>query len=155
MKISTPVSVTPTRVLELGGQRAVAGDRRPAVGQHLHMRAAEIDHRLDGEQHAGLEHHAFAGPADMDDVGLVVEQPAEAVAAEVAHHAHVLAFDEGLDGGADVAGGGARPDHRDAPHHGVVGDLDQPLGAAREFRRSDTCGSNCRASRRGSGSRRH
>ena len=122
----------PDRVLELRRQRAVARHRGPAVGEHLHVRAAEIDHRLDGEEHAGLEHDAFAGAADMDDVGLVVEQPAEAVAAEIAHHAHVLRLDIGLDGGADVAGGGARPDHRDAAHHGLVGDLDQPFGAARD-----------------------
>ena len=67
----------------------------------------------------------------MHDVGLVVKQASEAVTAEVAHHAHVLRLDIGLDGGADVAGGGAGPDRRDAAHHGLVGDLDQPLGAAR------------------------
>ena len=48
------------------------------------------------------------GAPEMDDVGLVVEQPAEAMAAEIAHHAHVLRFDIGLDRGADIAGG-ARP----------------------------------------------
>src|SRR5262245_65394596 len=58
-------------VLELGGERAVAGDRGPAVGKHLHVRAAEIDHRLDREEHAGAQHHAFAWAADMYDVGLV------------------------------------------------------------------------------------
>ena len=40
-------------VLELRGQRAVARHRGPAVGQHLHVRPAEIDHRLDREEHAG------------------------------------------------------------------------------------------------------
>ena len=39
----------------------------------------------------------------MHDVGLVfVEQPPDPVAAEVAHHAHVLRLDVGLDGGADA-----------------------------------------------------
>ena len=46
----------------------------------------------------GPQHDALAGAADVDDVGLVVEQPAEAVAAEIAHHAHVLGLDVGLDG---------------------------------------------------------
>ena len=71
------------------------------------MRPAEIDHRLDGEEHAGLEHDAFAGPSDMDDIRLVVEQPAEPMAAEVAHHAHALGLDENLNGMTDIAGGRA------------------------------------------------
>ena len=92
VKISQPVSVTPTRVLELRRQRAVARHRRPAVGQHLHVRPAEVDHRLDGEEHAGLEHDALAGLAEVQDVGPVVEHAAEAVAAEVAHDAAALAL---------------------------------------------------------------
>ena len=53
----------------------------------------------------GRSTDAFAATADMEDVRLVVEQPAEAVAAEVAHHAHVLRLDEVLDRCADVADG--------------------------------------------------
>ncbi len=119
-------------MLELSRKRAVPRHGGPAVGQDLHVRAAEIDHRLDREEHAGAQHDAFAGPAHVDDVRLVVEQPAEAMAAEVAHDAHVLGFDKGLDRGPDVARGRAGPDHRDAAHHGVVGDIDQALGAARD-----------------------
>ena len=62
-----------------------------------------------------------------------MEQPAEAVAAEIAHHAHVLRLDKGLDRRADIAGGAAGLDRGDAAHHRVVGDFDQPLGAARDF----------------------
>src|SRR4051812_46826986 len=36
------------RMLELGGQRAIARDGGPAVAQHLHAIAAQIDHGLDG-----------------------------------------------------------------------------------------------------------
>src|SRR4051812_42623841 len=54
------------RMLELRRQRAIARHRGPAVGQDFYMRLAEIDHRLDGEEHAGLQHHALAGPPDMD-----------------------------------------------------------------------------------------
>src|SRR5664280_3511520 len=97
------------------------------------MRAAYIDHRLHGEEHPGLEHDAFARAPDMDDVGLVVEQAAEAVAAEVAHHAHVLGFHVALDRGADVAGGRAGMDGGDAAHHRLMRHLDQPFGAARNF----------------------
>ena len=96
------------RVLELGRERAVARDGGPAIAEYLHMRTAEIDHRLDGEEHPGLQRHAFAAAAVMQDVGLVVEQPAKAVAAEVAHDGAALGLGEGLDGSADVAGRGAR-----------------------------------------------
>ncbi len=94
------------------------------------MRLAEIDHRLDGEQHAGLELEPFAGLAVMQDVRPVVEHAAQAVAAEIAHHAAALALGIGLDGGADIAGGGARLDGGHAPHQRVIGDLEQPLGGA-------------------------
>src|SRR5262249_53996578 len=87
-------------------------------------------HRLDGEEHAGTQHDALARPADVHDVRLVMEQAADAVAAEVAHYAHVLGFDIGLDGGADIAGGRTRVDHGNAAHHRFVGHLDQALGAA-------------------------
>ena len=72
----------PDRVLELGRQRAIASDRSPSVGKDLHVRPAEIDHRLDGKQHARLEHQSFTGTADVDDVRLIVKEPAEAVTAE-------------------------------------------------------------------------
>src|SRR4051794_23719831 len=120
------------RVLELRRQRTVARHRGPAVGQDFYVRLAEIDHRLDGEEHAGLQRHALAGPADMDDVRLVMEHAPEAVAAEIAHHAHLLRFDEALDRMADVAGGGAGFYRGDAAHHRLIGDLDQPLRLARD-----------------------
>jgi hypothetical protein len=51
---------------------------------------------------------------DMDDIWLVMEQPAEPMAAEIADHVHVLGFHEGLDCGPDVAGGATWPDRRNA-----------------------------------------
>src|SRR5690606_25884813 len=55
-------------VLALGRQGLVAGHGGPAVGQYLHVRLAEVHHRLDGEAHAGLEHGAFALAAIVEDV---------------------------------------------------------------------------------------
>ena len=118
------------RVFELRRHRAVAGDRGPAVGQDLHMRPAEIDHRLDREEHAGLQHDALAAPAIMEDVGLVVEQAAEAMAAEIADHGTTLRFGKFLDRRADVAGGGAGPHDGNAAHHRLVGHVDEALGPA-------------------------
>src|SRR5689334_19001177 len=48
-------------VLEVRRAPVVAGDDRPAVGQHLGGRAAGIDHGLDREDVAFLELHAPAG----------------------------------------------------------------------------------------------
>src|SRR5262249_6702743 len=38
-------------MFELGGKRAITGDGGPAVRQDLYVRPAEIDHRLDSEEH--------------------------------------------------------------------------------------------------------
>src|SRR5262245_7620041 len=78
------------RVLELRRQRPVAGHRRPAVRQDLHRRLAEIDHRLDGEEHAWLELQALARLAVVQDVRPVMEHAAQAMAAELARHAAPL-----------------------------------------------------------------
>jgi hypothetical protein len=43
------------RMFELGGKRAVAGDGGPAVLEDLGRRLADVDHRLDREEHAGLQ----------------------------------------------------------------------------------------------------
>ena len=85
----------------------------------------EIDHRLDGEEHAFAQRNAFARPAEMQHVGGVVEDPAETMTAEIANHRTALGLGIGLDGVADIAQGGAGLDHGDAAHHGLVGDLDQ------------------------------
>src|ERR1700722_3756691 len=92
------------------------------------MRLAEIDHRLDGEEHAGLQRHAFAGPPDVNDIRFVMEHAAETVAAEIAYHAHALRFDEALNGMADIPGGGVGLHGGDAAHHGLIRYFDQPLG---------------------------
>src|SRR5207248_9381445 len=78
------------RMLELGGERAVAGDRGPAVVEHLHGGAAEVDHRLDGGDHAGLELGPGARAAGVDDLGAVVEHAPDPVPAKVADDAVAL-----------------------------------------------------------------
>ena len=115
----------PDRVLELRRQRAVLGHRGPAVAQHLHLIAAGIDHRLDGEEHALAQHRPVVGPAVMQDRRRVVKHPPDAVAAEIAHHRIAVALGIALDRVADRADTHARPHHRDAAHHRLVGDVDQ------------------------------
>ena len=113
-------------MFELRRQRTVARHRRPAVVEQFHLRPAKVDHRLDGEDHARLEQRALAGLASMDDVRRVVEHPADAVAAEIAHHRAALRLGERLDRVADVAEGVARPRRGDAATETRPGDVDQP-----------------------------
>src|SRR3954470_10244838 len=65
-------------VLELRGQRAVAGDGGPAVLEQLHAGLADVDHRLDREEHARPQLRAGAGAAGMDHLRSVVEDAADA-----------------------------------------------------------------------------
>ena len=67
------------------------------------MRTAEIDHRLDREEHPFAQHLPFAGTAEMEDAGRVVEHAPDPVAAEVAHHRAALRLRIALDGVADIA----------------------------------------------------
>ena len=90
-------------MFELRRQGAVAGHRRPAVLEHLHVGSADVDHRLDREEHTGAKLWTGAGAAGVDDFGAVVEQPAEAVAAEIADDAIAMLFGVRLDCVADVA----------------------------------------------------
>src|SRR4029079_171733 len=63
----------PDGVLELRGKRAVAGDGGPSIGQHFHVRAAEIDHRLNREEHSVIEDGASPRKYDVDNVRLIVK----------------------------------------------------------------------------------
>src|SRR4051794_29539049 len=112
-------------MFELGRERAVAGDGGPAVFEHLYVRAADVDHRLDGEDHARLELGAGAGTAGVDDLGAVVKDAADAVAAEIADDAIALAFGMALDRIGDVAEMVAGPGLFEAEHQAFVGHVDQ------------------------------
>ena len=103
MKISQPVSVIP---IECSNWADSERSRVTAVqpsSSNFAVGAADVDHRLDGEEHAGLELGAGAGAAGVDHLRAVVEQPAEAVAAEIADDAVAVRLGMALDGVADVA----------------------------------------------------
>src|SRR5690348_9728261 len=89
-------------MLELGRERTVAGNCRPAVFEHLHVRAADIDHWLDGEDHARFELGAGSRPAGVDDLGTVMEHAPDTVAAEIANDAVTARLRVALDGVGDV-----------------------------------------------------
>ena len=123
------------RVLPLRGQRMVRGDDRPAVGERADRRAAGVDHRLDGEDHSGLQQEAGPGPPVVHDLRLLVELPADPVAAEFADDREMVALGELLDRVADVAQPRAGLDGADAAPHRLEGCLHQALRLDR--RRAD------------------
>ena len=118
-------------MLPLGGQLAVLGDHGPAVGQHLIMGFAGVDHRLDGEHHAFLQLQAGAGLAVMQHLRIFVEHLADTVPAVLAHHGEALGLRQFLDGVADIAQAHAGPHHLDAGQHALAGGVHQPLGQHR------------------------
>ena len=78
-------------VLPLGGGQFVLGDDGPAVGTvDEDLPSAHIDHRLDGEHHAGNEEHTRAFLAVVQYFGVVVELDTHTVAAQVTHHAEAV-----------------------------------------------------------------
>src|SRR5581483_2487864 len=65
------------RVLEVGGERPVPGDHRPAVVERLGLGLALVDHRLDGQDVALLDPHAPARLAVVGDGRLLVHGGAD------------------------------------------------------------------------------
>ena len=112
-------------MFELGGKRSVPRYRRPAIIQHLHCRAAGVDHRFDGEEHAGFQNDAAPRLADMHDVGRGVEILAQPVPAEIAYHGKTIALGVGLDSVADIAQRLAGPGLLNAQHQAFIGDINQ------------------------------
>src|SRR5690348_11726035 len=93
----------PDRMLELGGKRAVAGDGGPAVFEQLYVGPTDVDHRFHGEDHSWLQLGAGAGASGVDDLGTVMEEPADSVPAEIANDAVALRFGVALDRIGDIA----------------------------------------------------
>ncbi len=118
-------------MLPLRRQAAVFGLDGPAVAHFADLALAGVDHRLDGEDHARLEFIERAGTAVVQHLRLFVEDLADAVAAEFAHHAVAGFFRVLLDHVADVAQVRARLDLGDAQPHALISDLRQALGQDR------------------------
>src|SRR5690242_21664659 len=90
-------------VFPLRREAVVLRDDGPAVGQLADARLACVDHRLDREGHAWLERKAGARLAVVQDLRLLVEAPADAMAAALAHDREAVRFGMRLDRRADVA----------------------------------------------------
>jgi hypothetical protein len=77
---------------------SVAGHRGPAVVEQLHVRRPRLIIGSMVKIIPGFNTGPVpAGAADMDDFGRVVEQAADAMAAEIAHHAIAVLARHALD----------------------------------------------------------
>ena len=61
------------RMLPLGGLGMILGDHGPAVLEQFNLTFSGIDHRLNGENHAGFEHDAGSRSAVMQDLRFFVK----------------------------------------------------------------------------------
>ena len=111
----------------------VLGDDRPAVGQLANLAASGVQHRLDGEDHAGLQLGTGAGTPVVQHLGIFMEVAADAVAAELAHDGKALFLGIGLDDVADVAQACAGSHLLDAQPQALPGDIHQTLGQHRRL----------------------
>ena len=94
------------RVLPLCAGLLVLGDDLPAVrvvGIDEDAPRAHVDHRLDGEDHAGHKEHTCAAMAVVVDLRIFVEGVADAVTGQVADNAVAVLLTVLLDGVANVA----------------------------------------------------
>lgn len=70
-------------------------------------RFANVDHRLHREEHPLLEPHASTGFAEMENIRRGMKNLAQAMTAIFTHHAVTKTLGIGLNGVANIAGGGA------------------------------------------------
>ena len=115
-------------VLPLCGQTMVFGHRCPAIAQHFHVAFADVDHGLDGENHAGFDEFAGATFAKMHHVWFFMEFRADAVTAKFSHDRIAMTFRMFLNRVADVAKMCAGFDLLDAEKQALARDFDQTFG---------------------------
>src|SRR5437870_6924875 len=94
-------------VLEMGRGAAFGRFRHPLVSLS-HFRAARVDHRFDGDDHALLQPRAVSLVTVVRQIGLVVHFRANPVPHEFAHHRETVLLHPALHRVADIAEAVAR-----------------------------------------------
>src|SRR6478609_12083309 len=122
-------------VLELRAGLPVAGDDGPVVVPHVPLAGAEVQHRLDGERHAGLDGLVVVQVLEVGDDQPGVERGADAVPGELAYDAVPEPFRVALDDAADDVDLPPRLDRVDGPAQGLTGAVDQVTHLLRDTRR--------------------
>src|SRR3990172_8497352 len=74
------------RMLKVRRKTSVSGHRRPPVFGDNRRAPARIDHRLYGKHHAGPEPRPAVPLAEIRDLRIFVQAPADAVTHKIAHH---------------------------------------------------------------------
>ncbi len=116
-------------MFELCRKRTVPRHGGPAVIENFRRPVAGIDHRFDGEEHAGLENDVvgFRFPV-MKHARRGVEAAPQTVTAKITHDGKAFFFGDRLYGLADFTKAHARLDDLDTFHQRFIGDLIQALG---------------------------
>ena len=114
-------------VLEMGGRLAIGGDDGPAVGELADLRAAQVDHGLDGDGHAGLE-LGFDLAAVVGDVRFLVQGSANAVPHKFADDTVAALDHEVLDGFGNMMDAVAGAGLADADGEGFLGLFEKARG---------------------------
>src|SRR5262245_47968650 len=79
-------------VFEMSRQAAVDRDGRPAVLEHPNLAGAHRDHGFDRQNHPRLEHDAAPRLAEVGNLRLLVQRPADPVPDERAHDREAMAL---------------------------------------------------------------
>ena len=118
----------------LGTEASVTGHGGPAVPESLGARAADIDHRFDGEHVADFDERAAFVVAEVIDGWFFVEATADAVSAVVFDDAEAVFVGDVLDGAADIVPVGAVfAGGADAFFHAELGGIDEFAGNVRDL----------------------
>src|SRR5436190_3336599 len=87
------------RELEVSGKRAIGRVHRPVVLAHADLGAAGVDHRLQSQDHPGLQRGALAGLAIVGDLRVLVHVAADSVTHQRADDREARQLDLALDRG--------------------------------------------------------
>src|ERR1035437_6951091 len=107
----------------LRGQAVIFCYDRPAIAKLLDLFFSGIDHRLNGEDHAGFQSQSGSGAAVVQHLRLFMEVRADTMTAKLAHHAVAHWFDEALNRMTDIAQVRASLDRTDAAPQGLIGGI--------------------------------
>src|SRR6266571_504251 len=89
-------------MLKLGGAGAISCADRPLVRQHSRLVSPNIDHRLDGENHAGPQFQTSMCMAKVWYLWVFMQRMTDAVTNILAHHGKALCLGIRLYSCADV-----------------------------------------------------
>src|SRR6266481_1488423 len=106
----------------------VFGNDSPAIAQLFDVCLAGIDHRFDGEDHAGFQSDPGALTSVMKYLWFFMKTLADTMPAEFAHHAIAQRLDKTLDSMTDITQVSAWLDGTYAAPHRLIGDFTQTLG---------------------------